>query len=472
VSATAVTASGRGRLAAALSFVFMVSIVSGAMLRVALPSIRARFGLAADVTAWLDTASELAYLTLVPLYGKLADLVGKRRLFIAGLGIFLTGTLMLVVAPGLGMLFAGRIVQGAGTSGIHPLCIAVITDRFEAGERGKALGQWNSWGTIAAMVGPLLGGFIIDTLGWQAVFYPTAIAAVVALIVVMRVIPSEPARRGSVDWLGLALFGAFLTLFLFYVSSRPLTGVSPLKDWRLGLGAAGASVLFVLRETRAAEPLVDLRLLRIPNFTAASLCSGVRMLLFGGFGILVPLTLTEVYRLSASTVGVVLTGHYLFLLATMRLGGGWADAGGTRILAAAGAFLQAATLAFLGMPGPPRAVPLVLAALAVHGLGAGVYLAPVHRAAMAGVPREHSGAGAGLYTVLRYSGSLLGPAVSGVLLEAGLSAAPGAVTAASASPAAAYQAAMLAMSTAGIAGVAFALAIKPRAEAAGGASGH
>lgn len=450
----------RSRFVTALAIVFMVSIANGSMMRVALPTLRARFAIAADLTAWLDTAYELAYLILIPLYGRLADLLGKRRLFLAGLGIFLLGTLMLVLAPGLRMLFAGRVVQGAGTSGIHALCIAAITDRFAPEERGKALGQWNSWGTVAAMVGPFVAGLLIDALGWRATFLPMAVGAVAGLVVIWRAMPVEPARRGRVDWPGLALFAAALTLFLFYVSSRPLTGVLPLRDARLGLGAAVAFALLILRERRVEHPLVDLRILRIPGFTPASLCSGARMLLFGGFGILVPLTLAEVYGLSASTVGLVLMGHYVFLLVTMRLGGVWADRGATRALAAVGALVQALMLAFLGLPGPPRPLPIVLAALAVHGLGTGVYLAPVHRAAMAGVPRSESGAAAGLYSVLRYSGSLLGPAVSGVLLESGLR------NAGAAAAAPAYQAAMLAIAAVGIPAVGFALAIRDRPEPA------
>lgn len=458
----------RSRLVTALSIVFMVAIANGSMIRVALPTIRARFAIAADLTAWLDTAYELAYLALIPLYGRLADLVGKRRLFLAGLAVFLAGTLMIVLAPGLAMLFAGRVVQGTGTSGIHALCIAVITDRFAAGERGRALGQWNSWGTVAAMVGPFIGGLLIDALGWRATFVPLAAGAVFGLVVIWRAMPPEPARRGEVDWPGLVLFGAGLTLFLFYVSSRPLTGVQPLRDWRLGLAAAASFALFIARERRVANPLVDLRILRYPSFTPASLCSGARMLLFGGYGILVPLTLTEVYGLSASTVGLILMGHYVFLLVTMRLGGVLSDRGATRALAAGGALAQTLVLAFLGLPGAPRPLGAVLAALAVHGLGAGVYLAPVHRAAMGGVPRAESGAAAGLYSVLRYSGSLLGPAVSGVLLEAGLrraGIAEGAAGGVAAAPA--YQAAMLAISAAGIAAFAFALAIR---EPEGGAA--
>jgi EmrB/QacA subfamily drug resistance transporter len=462
----AAQASGtRGRLIAALSIVFMLSIANGSMVRVALPTIRARFAIAADVTAWLDTAYQLAYLSLIPLYGRLADLAGKRRLFLSGLGVFFAGTVLMVLAPGLGLLFAGRIIQGAGNSGIHPLCIAVITDRFAPEERGKALGQWNSWGTVAAMAGPFIGGLLIDALGWRATFAPLAAGAIFGLFVIWRAVPAEPARRGRIDWAGLALFAAALTLLLFYVSSRPITGVSSLRDARLGAGAAAAFALFVLVETKVKAPLVDLRMLRFPNFTPASLCSGVRMLLMSSFDILVPLMLTEVYGLPASAMGLIVTSHYVFLLVTMRLGGVWSDRGATRVLVAAGALLQTAALAFLGLPGAPRPLGALIAALAVHGLGAGVYLAPVHRAAMASVPRTESGAAAGLYSVLRYGGSLLGPAISGVIVEARLAAGAGGNLVPSAAAAPAYQAAMLAISLAGVGAVALSFAIRENAPA-------
>jgi EmrB/QacA subfamily drug resistance transporter len=452
-SAESASATAPRSFILALAVPFMMAILNMSMFRVAFPSMRATLGLAADVTAWLDTAYELSYLVFMPVYGRLADQLGKRRLFLIGIGIFLVGTTLIPFSPGMGLLFAGRFIQGAGTSGIHPLCIAVISDTFPPEKRGNAMGTWNSFGTVAAMTGPLVGGLLIDALHWRAILIPVFVVGVAALAIVTRTLPREPVKPGSFDGLGLFLFGGFLSLVVFWVSSRPITGAPPLTDWRLLVGALLLLVLFVIRELRASSPLISLSILRYRGFTAASICSGMRMFLFGGFGILLPLYLAEIGGMSSSLIGLILTGHYVFLLLTMRIGGLAADRIGSRWLSAAGALSQALVMVFLGFPGPARSEPAILLALVVHGLGAGVYLAPLHRAAMASIPRGSSGAAAGLYSVLRYSGSLMGPAVAGVLLQTGLSRAGGV-------PVRAYQGALLIVGLIGLLGTVSALSIR------------
>ena len=433
----------------------MMSVGGGSMFRVAFPTIRAGFAMPADLTAWIDSAYELAYLILMPVYGRLADQLGKRRLFQIGILLFLAGTALIALSPGLRLLFVGRILQGAGTSGIHPLCIAVISDAFTPENRGDALGRWNSFGTVAAMAGPLIGGLLIDALGWRAILAPMFAAGVAALFVVRRRIPDGPRRIAPLDWQGLVLYALGLTLFVFFVSSRPVTGVAPLRDVRLLAGAVVFLGLFVARELTAASPLITLSILRFRNFAPASLCSGLRMFLFGGFGILLPLYLAEVHGLEPTAIGLLLTGHFVALLLTMRWGGVLSDSFGSRWLIAAGTLVQAGALAALSDPGIAGSLVSVMVVLVVHGLGAGVYLAPVHRAAMAGVPGGQRGAAAGLYSVLRYSGSLLGPAVAGILLEAGLQAGPSA---------AAYRTAFAVIALAGLLAVPLAITIRDRPE--------
>ena len=123
---------------------------------VALPTIRDEFTIPVDLTAWLVTAYFLPYVMLMPLYGRLGDGLGKRRLLILGLFIFLIGTAISLVAANLSLLMLGRAIQGIGAAGVNPLCMALISERFRAGERGQALGTWNSVGPVAAQVGPLM----------------------------------------------------------------------------------------------------------------------------------------------------------------------------------------------------------------------------------------------------------------------------------------------------------------------------
>ncbi len=406
---------------------FMMSVMNLSMFRLAIPKIRMLFGIPADSTAWLATAYSLSYMVFMPLYGLLGDRLTKRSLFFAGIAIFFGGTFLIQLSSSLALLVLGRIIQGAGVSGISPLCIAVISSRFPKEERGTALGQWNSFGTITAMVGPFLAGFVIDHFGWRAIYGPVVLLGVASLFFVWKFVPSEkPSAEGQekkaappldFDWIGFLLFGLFLLLIVFYISSRPITGIDPFADWRLGLGAAVSLLLLILWERRSSHPIIPFDLLRFGDFLPASLCSAIRMVLLGSFSLLVPLYLTEIYGMSAAWIGSVLAGSYVFFFFAMRIGGRLADRWGSRWFVVAGVCAQGGALVCLALLGDSISSWYVLPGLVLSAAGAGIQLAALHRAAMARIPSERSGAGAGLYSSIRFSGVMFGPALSGVLLE-------------------------------------------------------
>jgi EmrB/QacA subfamily drug resistance transporter len=409
---------------------FLMSVMNLTMFRVALPTIRGTFNIPADSTAWLATAYNLAYMVFMPLYGFLGDRLSKRRIFIAGIGIFFVGTLFIQLSPIMELIVLGRVIQAVGVSGVSPLCIAAITNRFPAEERGTALGQWNSSGSFAAMLGPFLAGFLIDFYGWRAIYGPILLIGAAAFLVVWKLLPSaQPARQNSAqestvlkdfDWIGFLFLGLFLSLFVFYLSSRPLTGRHPLSDWRLGVGATVSLILLIVWEKRSAHPVVPLDLLRFGDFASASFCSATRMFILGSIGLLVPLYLTEIHGMSAAWIGSVLAGTYLSFFISMRLGGKLADRWGSRWLVVTGLLIQGSVLVFMALVDDSVSSWYIVPVLLFHGLGAGSYLAPLHRAAMARVPKERSGAGAGFYSSIRFGGVLLGPTIAGVLLENGL----------------------------------------------------
>ena len=146
------------------------------MFGVALPTVRDVFGAEADLTAWLLTAYSLPFVIFMPLYGKLGDSLGKARLFQSGIVLFFVGTLVCLLARNLPQLLIGRILQGTGTAGFYPLCIAIIAERFPPAQQGRAMGTWSSVAPGAAMLGPLLGGFAVEHLGWNYVLGLTQLA--------------------------------------------------------------------------------------------------------------------------------------------------------------------------------------------------------------------------------------------------------------------------------------------------------
>ncbi len=409
-------------------FIIVVSNLS--MFRVAIPTIRSTFNLPADSTAWLDTAYTLAYMVFMPLYGRLGDRISKRRLFIAEIFIFSAGTLLVLFSSEIGLIIAGRVIQAVGVAGISPLCIATIANRFPDEERGAALGKWNSTGAFVSMIGPFVAGFLIDRFNWRSIYLPILGIAVIAVVVVWKLLSAPQSHNQSretyrnlltsFDWVGAFAFACFLTLFVFYLSSRPITGRDPLTDWRLVTGAAVALLFLILWERRAANPIIPIDMLRYDDFLPATMCSAIRMFVMSGFNILVPLYLTEIHGLSASWVGAIIAAIFLAHFISMRIGGALSDRQRTRTIVITGLSIQGAVLIFLALIGDSISYVYLIPVLMIHSLGAGGTLAPLHRAAMAQIPHERTGAGAGFYSSVRFGGVLLGPTIAGVVLENGL----------------------------------------------------
>ncbi len=419
------------RLIAGLTLVFFGSILDLMMFSIALPHIRIEYGLPADTASWLTIVFNMPYILLMPFYGRLGDLLGKRRVLITGAAVFAAGSITCLFAGTVPLLVAGRIVQGSGAAAISPLCLSIITEQIGQEKRGKAIGTWNSFGPIAGILGPLAAGLLIELVGWRSIFVPSALCVALSFPVMLKLLPKDDTATGamrvfrSYDWAGFGFFAAGLFSIILYVSSRVVTGREPFTDWRLLIPACVSIVLFVLRERRTAVRFIDLSLLRKRNFTIASLCIGIRMFLLRGIDFLIPLFITEIYGFTATRTGVLIAVHSGFLLLTMRLGGIVADKLSNRYPALFGLLFQAVSFGMLAfVAGATNFAPL-LVALAFSGSAAGLSIATLHHTALHGVAPKNAGAAAGLHSMIRFIGALFGAAVAGVALEQGMGIFPG-----------------------------------------------
>lgn len=393
------------------------------MINVALPAIRTSFNAQVDLVAWVITIYTLPYVILMPLYGRLADGLGKQRLFLTGIGIFLVGTCVDLMATDFRLLMVGRTIQGMGAAGIVPLAIATISELFPESRRGKALGTWNSIGPLTYMVGPLIGGLLIEGVGWRSVFAPVLLIGAIALLVVRRNVPAVEGHASNFlhtfDWSGVVLLSAAVTTVLLYVSSEAVTGVPALRDWRLLILALLLLGGFVVWERRRSNPYVSLDIFTHRAFNQASFCASTRMFSLSGSAFLVPLYLTDVHDLRAFSIGIVLMIQSASLLVTMRLGGQLADRWGSRRPVVIGMCTQVTSMAYFAFL-PAEGVWPVIVGLATHGLGAGLSLAALHRAALGEIPQPQIGVAAGLYSMLRFTGTVLSAALGGVILQQAL----------------------------------------------------
>ncbi|MGZ4887194.1 MAG: MFS transporter, partial [Candidatus Aminicenantales bacterium] len=235
---------------------FLTPFMSSAI-NVAMPSIGKEFSMSAVALGWVATAFMLlAAMCLVPL-GRIADLVGRKRVFAAGLGVHTAATVLAALAPSGAILIAARGLQGVGGAMIFGTAIALLTSVFPPGERGRVLGLNTAATYLGLSLGPVLGGFFVRGWGWRSIFWATALVSLAALVLVLLKLKGEwaEARGEGFDWAGSALFGSGLVSLMYGFSRLP-------SRPGLVLTVAGLAALaaFARMETRARSPILDLRL--------------------------------------------------------------------------------------------------------------------------------------------------------------------------------------------------------------------
>ena len=328
-TATGVGGSNR-RIILGLVVPFISIIFQLTTFVVALPAIRSEFSLAADTTSWLVLVYTIPFILFMPFYGRLGDRFGAKTLMTIGLTLFGAGTLVTLFAPSMGLIIVGRIVQAAGAASVNPLSLSILTRVFPSSTRGRAIGTWNSAGPLVGMIGPVVGGILIDSFGWRSVFVPVVALAVIAIPVLIWIVPSIPVvdespRGRRLDWTGMVLTAGLLTGFVLFLSSRPVTGYAAFTDWRLLAATAIVGTVWYFWERRVPEPFVAISLFRNRQFALASGCVGTRMFLLRTVSFLVPLYVADVIGAEASAAGIVMALHAFALFITLRLGGAISD---------------------------------------------------------------------------------------------------------------------------------------------------
>ncbi len=400
----------------------VMSSLDGTIVATALPTIVDDVGGFSRVT-WVISAYSLAMVASMPLYGKLGDLFGRRRVLLSAIGIFLVGSLACGVAQTMDQLLAARFVQGLGGGGLGAVAMATIADIVPARELGRWLGYQGVIYAIASAVGPIVGGLFVDHLSWRWGFLVNLpVGLVAAAIVATRLRLPERRVQHSLDLLGGALLTVGLALFVLLAT---LGGHDfPWRSVRT-LGLAGAVVLllvaFVARERRVAEPVLPLRLFADPVMRASAGINFTSGLLLWCGLFFVPLFVQEVAGSSASSSGVVLVPLMFGAAAgTWVTGRLVARNGRYRAWPIIGSMLM--TLAALLLVSLDRSSPVVLAAATVLllGTGAGFVMQPSLLAAQnAAAPRD-LGTATSTALLFRTLGNTIGTPIFGGVLNAGL----------------------------------------------------
>jgi EmrB/QacA subfamily drug resistance transporter len=390
-----------------------MAFLDGTVVNVALPDIGEDFNASTAALQWILNGYLLTLASLILLGGSLGDRYGRRRVFVIGIGVFTTSSLLCAVAPTVEFLIGARLLQGIGGALLTPGSLAVIEASFRPTDRARAIGAWSGLGGVATALGPLLGGYLIGAVSWRAIFLINLpIGAFVAWAATKHVPEtSDPMATGRIDLRGAALAALGLAGTTYALIEAPEHGASA-TVLAAAIGGVLALVAFLVTEHRAPNPMLPLEIFRSRQFSAANAVTFVVYSALGGvFFLLVAfLQISLGYTpIEAGAASLPVTG--LMLLFSARAGA-LAQRIGPRIPLALGPLIVALGLLWLSQVEPGDSyVGAILPPIVVFGAGLTLVVAPVTATVLAAVDTRHSGIASGVNNAVARVGSLLAVAV-------------------------------------------------------------
>jgi EmrB/QacA subfamily drug resistance transporter len=401
---------------------FMI-MLDNTVVNVALPSIRQDLDISLAGLEWVVNAYALTFGVLLLTGGKLADMLGRRRIFVAGLVVFTLSSLACGLATGPEMLIAARTAQGVGAAMMNPATLSIITATFPPRQRGMAIGIWAGVSALALAVGPLVGGILTEKLSWSWIFYvnlPVGVLGVVAarlFIVESR----DTSREQRLDTPGLVTSALALFALTYGLVETNEHAWGSARVLTLFAVAAVSLLLFVLLEQRQRAPMLDLSVFRSATFTGANtvmLLLGLAM--FGTF-FYNSLFIQGVLGYGAIKTGATFLPMTLLIMLVAPAAGRLSDRVGPRPLMSTGMLLLTASLLLFATLDASSTFWNILPGLLVGGVGMAITMAPTTAAAMSAVDVDKAGVGSGVINSMRQVGGSLGIAVMGALVASQVS---------------------------------------------------
>ncbi|WP_369270901.1 MFS transporter [Streptomyces sp. R11] len=399
----------------------LIVSLDNTVLNVALPALQRDLDASTSGLQWTIDAYTLVLASLLMLAGSTADRIGRKRVFMAGLVVFTIGSALCSLAPNLDALIAFRMVQAVGGSMLNPVAMSIITNTFtDPRERARAIGVWGGVVGISMAAGPLVGGLLVESVGWRSIFWVNLPVGLAALLLTLRYVPeSRAARARRPDPVGQVLVIALFGALTYAIIAAPTAAAS--ETLLLGSVALAALIALLVYEPRRTEPLIDLRFFRSAPFSGATVIAVSAFAALGGFLFLSTLYLQNVRGLDALHAGLWMLPMATPMFLCAPLSGRLVGTRGPRLsLLVAGTAMTLSAALFAVFDAETSNATLILG-YAVFGIGFGFVNAPITNTAVSGMPRAQAGVAAAVASTSRQLGQTLGVAVVGAVLAAGVS---------------------------------------------------
>ncbi|HEX3254981.1 MAG TPA: MFS transporter [Gaiellaceae bacterium] len=411
----------------AVAFGLFMIMLDNTIVNVALPSIQRDLDIGISELEWVFNGYALTFGVLMLTGGKLADLLGRRRIFIAGLVIFTLASLFCGLATSAGWLIGARVVQGAGSALMNPATLSIITATFPPKQRGMAIGIWAGVSAMALAIGPLVGGLITEHWSWNWIFFINVPVGILAIIVTRLVVDeSRDTSAGQrLDLPGLVSSAIALFALTYALIEANNYGWTSARILGLFAVAVVGFVAFVLLEMHQRAPMLDLDLFRNGTFAGAnSVMLLVGLAMFGVF-FYNSLFIQNVLGFSAVQTGASFLPMTVLIILVAPIAGKFSDRVGSRWLVGVGMVLLSASLFIFSRLDATSNFWDILPGLLIGGFGMAIVMTPITAAAMGSVPVDKAGVGSAVLNSMRQVGGSLGIAVMGAIVAASATGQPG-----------------------------------------------
>jgi EmrB/QacA subfamily drug resistance transporter len=405
---------------AAMCFALFMVMLDNTVVNVALPSIQKDLGATVSGLEWTVNAYTLAFAVLLVTGGRLGDLFGRRRMFLFGVVTFAASSAFIGFSQSEAWLVAGRAVQGIGAAFMMPGTLSIISNAFPPEERGRAIGTWAGVSALALAIGPVVGGFLVESVSWQSIFFlnvPVAIGAVIVTLFATHESRDETAPP-TIDIPGVATLTIGLSALVLALVEANSWGWGSARIVGLFVTAAIGLTAFVVIELRSRYPMVDFDFFRSRSFLGANIVAFIVSFAMLAMFFFIALYMQNIKGYSPLEAGVRFLPSTLVIMVAGPIAGRLTDRVGPRPLITAGLLLVAGSLFWQGHLAVDTSYGFIAGAFVLMGFGMGLVMSPMSTAAMNSVDPSKAGVASGTLSMSRMVGGSFGVAAMGALISA------------------------------------------------------